>query len=118
MKINFPDQMIEDILITAFEGGSNFWYNFPDVRMALEIKAPEGAHMSLSEKIITAVLSGVSFEVDDIETGEKLGELNQEGIQRAVQKFLDEERILDPAMDAGDADVFFQFAVMGEAVYG
>lgn len=114
MTIDFPDQTIRDILITALEGGSNYWYDFPDVRKARKIKAP----VSLGEKIIEAVLAGESFKVEDIETGEKLGELNQAGIQRAVQKFLDDERIIDPGMDAGDADAFFQFAVMGELVYG
>jgi len=146
IKVNIPDQDIEDVLITALEGGSNYWYYLPDVDMALMLfPNHKGKNdqpvLALSEKIIRSVLQhGAHFGVWDIEETEgmvpieelrtmgikPMGVLNKENIMRGLNLWLDWKNaggeyvhmIFDPAMDAEDADLFFQLCVLGEVVYG
>jgi len=117
VELNIPDQDIIDIMVTALEGGSNYWYNLPNTSAAKKYNDPQFA---LSELITKAVLEhDEKFQVYDIEDEDTLlGEISQENFKRGLQMFLDDDRIWTPDMDAEQADVFFQFVVMGEIVYG
>jgi len=119
MEIDISNQVIEDILITALEGGSNSWYFLPDITMAT--KHYKGTTLAGSEKVIRAVLDhNEVIPVHDAEEEEiKLGDLSQENIKRGIQLFFDREDLSFTAdMDAGEADTFFQYVVMGELVFG
>lgn len=117
VEANIPDQEIIDALIGAFEGGSNYWYNMPDLVMVPKI---EGKY--ISERIIMAALDGAEIPVYDIEEDEDsdpLGYISKENIKRGVELYLrDYGRIQADEMDAGDSDTLLQLIVMGEVVYG
>lgn len=110
-------QDVTDILTTALEGGSNYWYNLD----TMGFKFTKG--IPYSEQIINAVLyDGVAFAVTDIEDDEEselLGYLSLENIDRGYELFTSEYNGIDLSdVDADLADVFFQYVVMGEVVYG
>jgi len=120
-KTTIEDQKIKDQIITAIEGGSNYWYFLPDLSMLPEKKEGE----ALSERIGRAVLDeGIAVPVYDYEDQhEKLGDLTKESIAKALEimsrdysdHFAD---MVDETGDADTADVFFQLAVMGDIVFG
>ena len=119
LEIEIPDTQIVNIFITALEGGSNYWYNLPDIQMARKHYKDSG--LAGSEKVIKAVLEhNEVIPVYDLEDEDsKLGEISQANIKRGIQLFLnDGDRAWDEGMDAGEADVFFQYVVMGEIVFG
>lgn len=119
--VRIPNEKIKNLIITAVEGGSNFWarFKFPD-----EWK---DKYKSCAE----IPFHGGDIEVFDVETGELLGVLNKATIQTGLQLMADRKDMTGkqvPARhfknlatdneDAETADVFLQLAVMGEIVYG
>lgn len=135
------NQMIEDLLVTALEGGSNYWYYLPDTRMCegytsknpIYSKPTPGSIM-----IHEAVLDGKEVPVMDYETvelydkkgkelkdpkGDHLGVISKANYERAEELLLDKYpkrlgEILSENWDAETADIWFQLVVMGEVVYG
>lgn len=114
IEIEIKDKDIVDALCTALEGGSNYWY-WVD-------KLPEHFDntISTSENIINWVLYNQEnqIEITDVETDEILGYLCKDNIKLGLELFIENGYIFDPAMDANDADILFQYIVMGEVVYG
>ena len=111
-------EMIECLIISALEGGSNYWYFLPDLSM---VERREG--FCLTEDIVHAVDQGLIIPVHDIETGEPLGFISKHGIKKAVKLMHDNHPrhyadVLYESYDAITADVFFQLVVMGDVVYG
>jgi hypothetical protein len=119
VELNIADQDIIDVLVTALEGGSNYWYNLPDVTMARK-HYKNVTSLAVSEKVIKAVLEhNEIIPVYDVEDEDNhLGDISQANIKRGLQLFMDDDRAWTPDMDAEQADVFFQYVVMGELVYG
>lgn len=119
-SVEIPFQTISDILITALEGGSNYWYYLPDLRAVK--KLVKEIDISKSERIALAVFRGASIPVHDTdaEEGEEamLGYLNLENIKRGINLYINDGRALNPCIDADEADLFFQFVVMGKIVFG
>jgi len=115
IKANIPDQDIIDCLVTALEGGSNYWYNMPDLTMLRSYKEA----LALSERVAMSALDGENIPVYDIEDEEELlGFISKANIEQGIKLFVEDGREFDPGMDADEADVLFQFIVMGEVVYG
>jgi len=84
IRVNIPDQDIIDCLITALEGGSNYWYHLPDLSMT---KYP--AEDSGEANIFHSVMDGVEIPVEDIETNKLLGYITKENIERGIKLFLE-----------------------------
>lgn len=121
MKID--NQTIEDLLITALEGGSNYWYYLPDLSMTKKYKE-EGQAQALSERIFKAVMKGEVVPVHDAEDEEELlGYISKKNIKRA-EKLMKEnspdhyKNALSEDWDAETADVWFQYVVLGEITFG
>lgn len=113
LEIEIKDEDIIDALITALEGGSNYWYWIENI--------PKGLKDTLtSSNLIEWILSNPTnkVEITDIETDEVLGYLCKDNIKSGIELFISHGGDFDPAMDAGDADTLFQYIVMGEVVYG
>ena len=116
--ITYEGDYFEDVtnaLITALEGGSNYWYNIDTMGFGFKKGVP------ISEQIVNAVLhDGVTFSVYDVEDeGNFLGYLSETNISRAVEMFANEFKGTNLGdVDAELADVFFQYVVMGEVIYG
>ena len=138
-KREIPLQTISDMITTAVEGGSNYWYLFNEesssqIRKykgvydpALHDKNQEYFYGTLAEAIITAIYNGEYLKVHDIEDEkEVLGVLSEESIKIGVENMVTDEcyhllNILcgvDGNWDAADADAIFQYFVLGKVVYG
>lgn len=116
-------ERVNDLLIGAFEGGSNYWYNLPDIDNVLNC-TQDVIDLLFVDRVIIAVYDhGVSLVVTDIENDELLGEFNLETIERG-EKIMSEKYskhfcdAYDETDDADTADVWFQCCVMGKVIYG
>jgi len=114
--VEFEPQDIIDVLITALEGGSNYWYQFGDSNEGIS----KFTDKSLSECVGLSVLEkGAIVPIYDYEDeNELLGTISKENIERGLKLFIEDGRCFEPEMDAEDADIFFQFVVMGKIVFG
>lgn len=119
--VRIPNEKIENLIVTAVEGGSNYWARF---QMPDNWKDKYKSYAQIP-------FEGGEIEVYDNETGELLGVLNQATIKVGLQLMADRKdmtgkqvparhfkALATDSEDAETADVFLQLAVMGEIVYG
>ena len=131
-------QLVEDTIVTAIEGGSNYWYwvkvdeNWFEVAKRYDIaeaKKETPPRLSLSPfsiLISNALMNVENFQMNvyDLEnTDERLGTLTKESFVKgceicATQYAQVWANIITGNYDADDADVLFQLAVMGDVVFG
>jgi len=128
-----PRDIIENVFITALEGGSNYWYWLTEdtIKRVRKFVSKED-EPALSAAIFKAVVN--SFVVvqvhdkesigEDDEVTELLGEINAYTMQERLQKLandpsysyaLDQE--LNETGDALTSDIVFQYLVMGECIF-
>ena len=94
------EQNVQDIVITALEGGINYWADFADVSLI-------DMHYPLP---FTITVEGKNFVLTDVSI--RFGiekEANRRG--RAIWEFLENH-------DADDADCVVQWALFNDLVYG
>lgn len=110
-------EVLEGLIVTAFEGGS-MWF--------ITKVIPNRDWMEKKENF-TDFLTRMFMEVDGYELRiysnddeeELLGTLTYQGIEEAFENSpLQYGRFSDESYDADDADYIMQFAVLGELVYG
>jgi hypothetical protein len=131
-------QLVEDTIVTALEGGSNYWYwvkieeNWFEVAKRYDIaeaKKQTPPRLSLSPfsvMISNALMNVENFQMNvyDLEdTDERLGTLTKESFVRGCEMCCVNypeiwANLITGNYDAGDADVLFQLAVMGDVVFG
>jgi hypothetical protein len=131
-------QLVEDTIVTAIEGGSNYWYwvkveeNWFEVAKRYDIaeaKKETPPRLSLSPfsmLIANALMNVENFQMNvyDLEdTDERLGTLSKESFVRGCEICATKyphvwENFMTASFDADDADVLFQLAVMGDVVFG
>ena len=120
-RVRIPEQKINDLIVSAVEGGSNYW---------AKVKFPNN-YKDNFKSYEEIPMQGGEIEVFDIETGELLGVLNKTTIQTGLQlmanckdiegKQVPNRHFKNLAIDNEDAetaDVFMQLAVMGTIVFG
>jgi hypothetical protein len=137
IKLTFEKEIkmdvLENIFVTALEGGSNYWYWLTEetIKKVRKFVSKED-EPALSTAIFKAVVN--SFVVvqfhdkesldEDGEPTELLGEINAYTMQERLQALanhkdysyaLDQE--LNESGDAVTSDVVFQFLVMGECIF-
>ena len=121
-RIEISDEMIEDILCTAFEGGITYWAENISCKDNDDMKKVGGwKHEYLTK---TKKKDAVMY-IHDAETGEKYP-ITKKSIIDALQKMDNPKyqytkalnRILIGQSDADDADIVVQTACFGEVVYG
>lgn len=124
MKNPITNEMRENLLVTALEGGSNYWYFLKKKGMSyIEKHTPEMENEPLAMRMFKALERNVSIPIHDYETGDLLGEINMHSIEKAEEKLIEINpiefaNILTEDYDANTADIWFQLAVMGEIVFG
>lgn len=126
-----PRDILDNVFVTALEGGSNYWYWITDETVAKVRKyVSRNDEAALSVAIFKAVMDhGVIVQIHDIESKDDeepqlLGSLNHNNIQDRLQK-LTNDKIYSYALDqelneTGDAtisDIVFQYLVMGECIF-
>ena len=116
------DELIEDLLCTAFEGGITYWAENVSCKDNKDMKEVGGwKHEYLTR---TKKKDAVMY-IHESETGEKYP-ITKKSIIDALQKMDSPEykytkalgRILDETYDADDADIVVQTACFGEVIYG
>lgn len=139
MDVSIPLEAIEEVLVTALEGGINYWgcLDGEDISVfhkwfeekieAGELKRDENIHY----RWMDAMFQGCPYKIavydveEDDEDEEPLGYLSMEnigkGLQLAMRDYPSVYAQHFPEYDSGDvisADVLFQLMVMGDVVYG
>lgn len=106
ISVTLTDQEAEDILVTALEGGINYW---ADVIASGRNDGVLMAHIRPTE--------GDDFEPMLIHTGHI-----QQGVDRLCAKYSARghycQDLLNDNVDVETADVIVQYAVLGKIVYG
>jgi len=130
IKINqiVSREILEDIFVTALEGGSNYWYLLPESSInAIRKAVPKSEDPYLSTAILKAILDhDVKVPIEDAENeGDIVGVITRSTMQPRLQLLAESkenqwalERHMRENGDAGSADVVFQYLTMGEVVYG
>lgn len=120
-------EVLEDIFVTALEGGSNYWYYLPHESIAAIRKAvPKDVDPYLSTAILTAILDhDVKVAINDADDETEVVGVITRGTMQSRLQLLAESKMkwaLDAHIkeegDADSADIVFQYLAMGEVVYG
>lgn len=111
VEINVPQQVIEDTLVSGFEGGSNYWLQIRND------KTPMG-----KDYIKTLMRQGLA--VEDQTTGKEYM-LTKAKVMRAVKYMAQDpeyighfSNMIRQNGDSNTGDILLQFAVLGECLYG
>ena len=117
-------QQFEDLIVTALEGGSNYWY---DIR---EIPKGKANEEPLSTFLAKKIWEGEEVKIYDLEESdleddevEPLGVINLEKVKAGLVLAAEKQphnlsNLLGENFDADDADVLFQLMVLGEVTFG
>lgn len=107
----------EEVIVTALEGGSNYWYLIDEKHIPPKEKYPM---LAPSQRVARAVWEGAVIPVHDAEDPETvLGDLSIENFKNNFASFIHEwVQIEDQSGDAETADIILQFTVMGELTFG
>jgi hypothetical protein len=114
----FTNDEVYNLLVSALEGGSNYWYMIDDTNVPRRKQ-----DIPFVDQLLQAIQAGIEVKISDSETDEVLGALTRKSWANAERLMLAEHRghagdVLSGHDDAATGDVFFQLAVMGKVVYG
>jgi len=114
-EVEIKPELVEDLLVCAFEGGSNYWYD--DLEALNETSTKSTASERFYENLVTH-----GFSLLDKETGE-IHTISPKLLRDGAIRFHDNEpRHFNDAVtensDASTGDVFLQTIVFGEVRYG
>lgn len=120
-------EVLEDIFVTAIEGGSNYWYFLSDHAIAKIRRAvPKEEDECISTAILKAILDhDVKVEINDADDEDEIvGVITRGTMQARLQLLADSpnkwalEQHIKEEGDADSADIVFQYLAMGEVIYG
>ena len=119
--VPITDEMIEDILCSAFEGGITYWAGNVSCKDKEDMQKTGGYKSEYLTKTKKKDAKLIIHTVDDNKMP-----ITKKSIIDALQKMDDPKngcrkalgRVLDETYDAGDADLVLQMACFGEVVYG
>jgi hypothetical protein len=120
-------EVLEDVFVTAIEGGSNYWYFLSDHAInKIRRAVPKEEDPYLSTAILKAILDhDVKVEINDADDEEEVIGVITRGTMQARLQLLAESELkwaLDAHIkeqgDADSADIVFQYITMGEVIYG
>lgn len=126
LKRTIDRDVLENVFVTAIEGGSNYWYFLSDEAISIIRKhVPKDEDECLSTSILKALERGAIIPINDVEEQEDVvGELSMDLIATRLQKLYDDtnyssalELEIQGNGDAYSSDVVFQYLAMGEVVY-
>ena len=119
MKIT--DQRRRDLLCAALDpgyGGSYYWCAFDGTEVR-----KHSNETYITDAILAAVKKGVSIKVVDIENPEKVGVITYEGMKKGEALMQSKHPyhwadIVAGNEDSTTGDVWLQYAIFGEIIYG
>lgn len=128
IKKEIPRNILENVFVTAIEGGSNYWYYLPKSSIKIirdAVSKEEDPYLATA--MLKAILDhNVIVPIHDLEEDEEeIGRISKYTIQSRLNKLANNKGLrwcleaeLDEQGDAETSDVVFQFLTMGEYVYG
>lgn len=121
-------ETLENVFVTAMEGGSNYWYYLTnDAKNKIRNAVPKNKDTYLSTAILKAVLDHqVDIPINDAENeDEVLGWISHTTIFDRLEELSKDEGLswaleqeIEGQGDAESSDVIFQYIVLGELVFG
>lgn len=117
-------ELLENVFVTALEGGSNYWYLISgNTRKRIREAVPKEVDRYFATAMLTAILDhGVEVDVHDAENpSEKLGTISTKTMEERLKK-LGEDHQYNWALqveedgngDAESSDIVFQYLVLNE----
>lgn len=123
-------ETVENIIVTAIEGGSNYWYLIEGkAQLAIE-QYPKHKEEPFSIRFARFIFDGGQLEIHDCssvwdlnEQADLLGTISNDSIAKGLKLAFEMqagiiEAELEGSGDAETSDQLFQLFVMGEIVYG
>jgi hypothetical protein len=127
IKTQIPREVLEDVFVTAIEGGSNYWYFLPEHSIkAIRQAIPREQDPCISTAILKAIIDhDVKVPINDADNEDDVvGVITKDLIQPRLQLLAESdsrwalEAHLREEGDADSADVVFQYLTMGEVIFG
>lgn len=117
IEVPFTEQDIENVIVTAFEGGTDYWMGLIRKKDQFDAKPKDEP---ISTWITKLLLEGQEVEVCDIEDRSERWVLTLQKILAGIAKNAKErpDNAYKENWDADDADCIIQYALFGEMVYG
>lgn len=117
IEVEITQNQIEDLIVGALEGGSNYWLSF---EVNPIIKDFKWNSIDYARQIVEGECELICY---DVATKEYLGRLNKITIEEGLNLMLKThpssfKEILDENWDADTADVFMQCCVLKDIIYG
>jgi hypothetical protein len=109
------DEMVADFAGTAREGGSNYWCD-----ELFCLRPPDRPQTYFGEKLAAGAWYAAAEYDDDpreLDWHPLDAARMRAGIARAAERFGQPIDVFHEQHDAGDADVAFQYAILGDIVY-
>lgn len=123
-EVSISREVLENIFVTAMEGGSNHWFDLPESDKE-KIRATAHPSDPFSVRVFKHIFDhGRALIVADATNGEYIGALYHKFIQWRIQKLLDSPHkwaLLQEIEGNGDAtssDVVFQYLCLEDVIYG
>jgi hypothetical protein len=118
--MDFNNEQITNLIITALEGGSNYWCNI----LISDVSKKEGK--SFSERVAFDVLESknlIPIYDSEADSDDMIGELSLENIKSGIALLKENygdhyARVFNESYDAETADIFLQLVTLKEIVYG
>ena len=112
ITIKLDESLLKDLLITAFEGGSNYWID--EVAKSQEATLCDSYDLFMEGKL-TYLITPEELDSEPIElTLEKF----KKGFEMMSEKHPNMfDRIIEEQYDAGDADVVLQYSLFNKTVF-
>jgi hypothetical protein len=127
INIELTREVLEDIFVTALEGGSNYWYLIGAEAIKKVRAVVPDRSIPFSQALFSAVYDhNIDVEIHDIEEEEDeeaVGTISMSTMNERLQKCATDDNswaILNEINENGDAtssDVIFQYIALGEVVY-
>lgn len=128
IRQEIPRSILENVFVTALEGGSNYWcYISKSARKLIRDVVPQEEDPYLATAMLKAILDhNVIIPVNDCENPlEIIGHASNSTIQKRLQLLSQDEGLkycLEAELlgngDSATSDVVFQYITMGECIYG
>lgn len=120
-------EVLEDVFVSAIEGGSNYWYFLSDHAIAKIRRAiPKSEDPYIATAMLKAILDhDVKVEINDADNEDEIVGVVTRGTMQSRLQLLAEsnnrwalEQHIREEGDADSADIVFQYLAMGEVIYG
>lgn len=120
VKTIISREVLENIFVTAIEGGSSYWAEIPENEIEV-VYANSTKGKAFSERLLEAVYdNGVDINIYDVENPDDiLGTLSRSTMQQKLDEcpYWAIRQEIEEQGDAESSDVVFQCLVMGEAIF-